>query len=591
MNSNNKPVFSAALIVMCLFLLHNHDAYSKKSIVNSKHDLSVSGGGKARASMESRICYFCHTPHHAARKGKLWHRELSTASYTPYSSSTMFAAPGQPTGDSKLCLSCHDGTIALGKTFSKKKNDKHFHGGVTTIPVTWDAYLGTNLSDDHPISFKYQSSGTYELLPAGSLANGVKLDQSGELQCTSCHNVHDDSYGHFLVASNIASNLCISCHDKTGWNSSLHKNSAASWRGSFPNDPDPWPKSEYTTVLENGCGSCHFSHTAPGSERLLTSAAEEWICFPCHNGKVALHDIESVMEKQYAHPMNEYAPDGMHDPTESYALGQITPHVECVDCHNPHMVKSSPAANAPYTIGQTIGVPGIQSNGEYTEEATFIYEICFKCHGDPLNNVIPNPDILRSDRQEEQTNTLLEFAPANASFHPVEQAGQNRNVPNLLDPWDEESILYCHDCHGNDDSSGPQGPHGSDEEWILSANYDTLDNTMESGNAYALCYKCHDRDAFTVNSAGTNFQTTGGDNLHKKHVAGEQAPCSACHDPHGVPDTPFLINFDTAYVHSFGNDRPGFVEESANRKTCILACHGKEHDGSENFYYPERTLP
>lgn len=71
----------------------------------SVHDFSSNGwsGGK--------ICVVCHIPHQAdasVSDAPLWNHEIGSATYTPYSSPTMSAVPGQPRGPSKLCLSCHD---------------------------------------------------------------------------------------------------------------------------------------------------------------------------------------------------------------------------------------------------------------------------------------------------------------------------------------------------------------------------------------------------------------------------------------------------------------------------------------------------
>ena len=46
---------------------------------------------------------------------------MPVTAYIPYSSSSLQAKPGQPTGTSKLCLSCHDGTIALGSVVSRNQ--------------------------------------------------------------------------------------------------------------------------------------------------------------------------------------------------------------------------------------------------------------------------------------------------------------------------------------------------------------------------------------------------------------------------------------------------------------------------------------
>jgi cytochrome c551/c552 len=74
----------------------------------SPHDLSALNTGDA--------CSFCHTPHGALPKTPAWSHKLSNVVYRIYQSSSLDAKVGQPTGDSKLCLSCHDGTVALTHT-------------------------------------------------------------------------------------------------------------------------------------------------------------------------------------------------------------------------------------------------------------------------------------------------------------------------------------------------------------------------------------------------------------------------------------------------------------------------------------------
>jgi hypothetical protein len=85
-----------------------------QDVINSPHNLSVSGTGPVTSS-QSQVCVFCHAPHNVSVDMKpLWNRALPTQSYTAYSSTTMSGSPQQPSTISKQCLSCHDGTIALG---------------------------------------------------------------------------------------------------------------------------------------------------------------------------------------------------------------------------------------------------------------------------------------------------------------------------------------------------------------------------------------------------------------------------------------------------------------------------------------------
>ena len=122
---------------MILVFLLSFMAQSQAVIQGTAHDLSAVSGGK--------VCGFCHTPHRAIAQTPLWNHSLSTAVYKIYESSSLEADVGQPTGSSKLCLSCHDGTIALDQTVTGSS------GGSTFIEPG-AANLGTDLSDDHPIS-------------------------------------------------------------------------------------------------------------------------------------------------------------------------------------------------------------------------------------------------------------------------------------------------------------------------------------------------------------------------------------------------------------------------------------------------------
>ena len=89
-------------------------AYGAERIANSKHDLSVSSPNPIRAIDEERICIFCHTPHNTDPQTPLWNRHSPTTHYRIYRSSTTDARIDQPSGPSKMCLSCHDGSLAIG---------------------------------------------------------------------------------------------------------------------------------------------------------------------------------------------------------------------------------------------------------------------------------------------------------------------------------------------------------------------------------------------------------------------------------------------------------------------------------------------
>lgn len=532
------------------------------SIITTKHNLSVNGAGTVKAVTESEICIFCHTPHNGSREAPLWNRASSGQTYVPYSSTTAKAHPGQPTGDSKLCLSCHDGTIALGMVLSRPTQIQ-IQGASATLPAG-ATRLGTDLADDHPVSFTFDAAlmaADGQLNSPATLTGAVRLDGSGQLQCTSCHDPHDNQFGKFLARNNTASALCTTCHNRTYWNTTSHKTSTKTWNGLGTN---PWPHTSYTTVQANACENCHRPHSAGNKPRLLNFAGEEPNCYTCHSGNVTAKNIQAEFAKASVHPIANTT--GVHDPIED----PVNPprHVECADCHNPHAAKSL-VATAPTASGALAGVKGINSSGTVVNPLVNQYELCFRCHGDSTNR---GP--ARVPRQFVQTNTRLDFQSGNASYHPVVAIGKYPTIPGLIAPWTATSRMYCTDCHNNNAGPGaggvgPNGPHGSTFSPLLERRYDFTDNVTESAALYALCYKCHDRTALFA-----------GGFRHQSHItAGSSVtPCSTCHDPHGVASQKFLINFNTSIV--LPSPRGGAVNWTSTgvrRGNCTLLCHGTDH--------------
>lgn len=533
-------------------------------VQDSLHNLSASGRGNVKAVVADRICEFCHISHSSNSAGAMWSRGNSTAAYIPYSSSTAVAQPGQPTGTSVLCLSCHDGTIALGEIVNR--GAPHSMAGGNNRMPQGKGLQGTDLRDDHPISFEYSAdlaAQNGELASPGTISKSLRLDKNGELQCTTCHDAHDSPYAKLLVLPNIGSQLCVECHLETGWTQTSHSLSVATWSGQNPN---PWRDSPFSTVSDNGCENCHLPHANAAGPRLLKYAAEEDNCADCHNGNVASKDVMASFNLFSSHRVEDTML--VHDPVEPAVVD--VRHVECADCHDPH------ATQATRSPGDTpANVRGVNIAGAEISSAIYTYEICLRCHGDS-----PSQPPARTPRQHDQSNIRLKIQPGNPSFHPIAGIGQSADVPSLITPLTEASIIGCVDCHNSNSAasiggSGPEGPHGSSFEPILVRNYTTLDNTRESASAYALCYSCHSRDSILRNES---FK------LHDKHVTGQDVPCNACHDPHGVSSTQgnainnsHLINFDTSIVFPNSNNQLLFEDTGQQTGTCNLLCHGDNH--------------
>jgi predicted CXXCH cytochrome family protein len=183
-------------------------------IAGSAHDFSAESWNTG-----GEICAPCHTPHNANTSetdAPLWDHAVTTATFTLYDSDTLDATVGQPSGISKLCLSCHDGTVALDS----------FGGSTGSTSLTGDASFGTDLSNHHPVSLTYDATlvaadgelnaVTTTTSLGGTIAEDLLFGSgSDQLECASCHDVHDrDENGMLLVIDNANSALCLTCHDK-----------------------------------------------------------------------------------------------------------------------------------------------------------------------------------------------------------------------------------------------------------------------------------------------------------------------------------------------------------------------------------------
>lgn len=580
---------------------------------STKHNLSASSTQAVHAATLDEICVFCHVPHGAYRSRPIWNRDLSYQDdptlYTVYGSTTLDANVVRPTGASKLCLSCHDGTLAIGSLMNvdaQRPASVAMAGGVTTMP-SGRTRLGTDLRNDHPISMVPNTAADPEirLPPAGDdvrLREGSTPGVKDTVQCTSCHDPHLASY-KFLVKENLRGAICLTCHDKPGWLGSRHEASLA-----------PYPAGGATTVGDVGCLACHAPHNGESPSRLLQTSnqsvgapfpwAEENVCFSCHQaggtgidparGRAA-PDVRTQFQKLSHHPVELKADEHQpvftsHLPEPEAALNGAK-HVECADCHNPHRVQALPG-----NVHE--GMKGVSLGGAVVvDDATADlqqYEVCFRCHGDTFATMIPPAPT----RPPSGSNKRLEFQPTNDSYHPVPGPGRNQStyLDNVLDggqlrgnDWQGNrlsrfSTVLCTDCHNNDATadtpgsargspSGPKGPHGSTNPRLLRANYSTQVGSPGGPpfggyqrNNFALCFLCHDEQRLLGNTSNF-FQRgdvgAGRGNLHAMHlVERTNAACHECHyDIHSnvqATNTDYrgTLGTDTHLVNFAPNVRP-----------------------------------
>jgi predicted CXXCH cytochrome family protein len=210
------------ILIAVLMIAFGLTLPGKGQIAGTKHDFS----GKSWAPAENKMCGVCHTPHQAKNEpsAPLWnHRSTAVAAYTTYTSPTFDSQGGttitNPSASSKLCLSCHDGTVAL-ESFGAVATGTNYIPATAKIGGT----VGNDMSKEHPISFQYtdalatadgglRAPTTTNSGLGSTIANDMLF--ANKMECASCHDVHNKySVPHLLKMSNTNSQLCLSCHNK-----------------------------------------------------------------------------------------------------------------------------------------------------------------------------------------------------------------------------------------------------------------------------------------------------------------------------------------------------------------------------------------
>jgi len=246
-----KRILSAFLFVAvtAAAMVYAAPGDPKTGVVNSVHDMRAYGG--SANDPQDRVCAYCHTPHHAATTGNdylpLWSHTISQEALQPYWSQTIQAqiTPGDfLMGPSKLCMSCHDGSIAVDQHYSI--NGTVTLSGDNYLQPTVGDYNGTTLTNDHPIGFVYndvatgvadvpgtstditkdnfinQADATLAFKGNPSITVASRLyDAAGYMTCATCHDVHNKknadltgTQNYLVLAPQSGSQLCLTCHIK-----------------------------------------------------------------------------------------------------------------------------------------------------------------------------------------------------------------------------------------------------------------------------------------------------------------------------------------------------------------------------------------
>src|SRR3990170_2923273 len=422
----------------------------------------AAGAGK----YEPGECTHCHEPH--ASFGQIEPKPNTSGDSGP-DRYLLMKEYGTSTNYANLCWYCHDNMSNINSSGSPVGMGR------------WSFYQGSSLAGSpYRDSSHYNSSLFY--WPGDGAASPIwpRRNRSG------------------LPTGNRGS--CLNCHTPHGIKAA---DAASAYDTSSPDGSGGVPAAMQTVA--SGNPSVTSDYMIP---RQLISW-EETLCERCHDSTgpwVNNANIQDEINKRYGgsgHPVDDTSLAGRHVVSEDLPMGISAPdpdvvkHVECYDCHNPHAVKAPTGVLDDGDGGRVKGMKYVDISGAAQEpepigvRQPYVYEVCFKCHGDSFDCIMPYKALGASDGaagctplttknrgnlsstsyndQRGASNKKKEFDPntaGNSAYHPVYQAGRNTSIQLCnqlktafsLSCADQATAtaelsaltIDCTDCHNNE---------------------------------------------------------------------------------------------------------------------------------------------
>lgn len=225
-----------------------HDLGNLQQVANGMNYPAVDPDGL------ERICVWCHAPHNAYRLSTaaggvgpqaaaafdylpLWNHTLQTnIAYTMYENGSGAPQVGPrasqaiilgmtPGSTSLLCLSCHDGSVAVNSYGNVDQLARSQEVGTDVMSTSYRIGSGQYLGNHHPIGFSYTAAqaaddelrdASLTNLTATTLIEDHLYGSNGNMECGTCHSVHNTGNGGetLLWRSDFRSELCLTCHSK-----------------------------------------------------------------------------------------------------------------------------------------------------------------------------------------------------------------------------------------------------------------------------------------------------------------------------------------------------------------------------------------
>jgi predicted CXXCH cytochrome family protein len=360
--------------------------------------------------------------------------------------------------------------------------------------------------------------------------DAIELTDQGPALCFQCHDDPGEGkkHTHWPVEKD-----CHNCHDP-------HQSSRQfqlKWKGKGKvvnslcntcHDKATFSKKfQHGPVGDGECTSCHNPHASEFEQLLIAPKADGQVCFECHE------EIRDFFLQKYVHPPVKEGCDLCHDPHSSDHKIQLHKAQAdlCIECHEEENQKfyqditNAKFKHAPVEEGR-----------------------CADCHKPHSSNykffLKASPEIF----------CLM-------CHYQIERIIQDAKSQH--DPVAKRECLICH------------VPHAGDYVSLLVSYYPKNTYIRYRDENFALCFNCHESDAFTLKqtTAATHFRNTD-QNLHYLHVYRSKGRvCTNCHGIHGA-DLPKLIHSRSPAFGAW--NIPINIIMTGTGATCFVGCHKKK---------------
>jgi hypothetical protein len=204
-----------------------------EGLTGTAHDFTGSGRSDVRTAGNTGLCIYCHTPQSSLSTEPIWNHAPSQ-NYFRWDATSTFA--GTPLtgfagdvyrGASARCLSCHDGSVAVGDIALMGD------GGETALSTShmndfapkYQLGVGGDLSGNHPIAVPYpmgRMPNTYNGVTNGGGRGVLAFNEwqpNPTMSSTAAIRLYqEDGAGHITtlapgMMTTTAGIECSSCHD------------------------------------------------------------------------------------------------------------------------------------------------------------------------------------------------------------------------------------------------------------------------------------------------------------------------------------------------------------------------------------------